>query len=109
MNNKKEYMAIDHEGLHDYNIVIEDIENKGTKYSIFRSQGAQYQTHAKGELVISMTDTGDDIEFSKSIKTLDYTEALCLRVLLTLEHETSIVGITPLKYRIVENKQILEL
>jgi hypothetical protein len=109
MDNKKEYMVITSDGVYDYDVIVEDIEGKGTKYSIHMSHGEQYQNHAKGELVISMLDTGDDIVFSKPIKKLDYAESLCLRILLSIEHDTSIGSMTPLKYRVVENKQVLEV
>ena len=109
MNNKKEYLVITSKGEHDYNVIVEDIEGKGTKYSIHMSHGEQYQSHAKGELVISMLDTGNEIVFSKPIKKLDYAESLCLRILLSVEHDTSIGGMTPMKYRIIENKQVLEV
>jgi len=108
-DNCKEYLVITSDGLHDYNVVVEDIEDKGTKYSIHMSQGEQYNPHAKGELVMSMLDTGNDIVFSKPIKKMDYAESLCLRILLSIEHDISIAGMTPMKYRIIENKEILEL
>lgn len=108
MNNKKEYLAIDNEGLHDYDIIVEDMEDKGVKYSIHMSRGEQYQTHAKGELVLSMTDTGNEIKFNKSLKEMDYSELLCLRILLTVENKLD-EGDKSLKYRIVENKPILEV
>lgn len=75
--------AIFVEGIHDYNYV-EEITDSGINHLLFRSDGAHWTSHCRGEEILSVTDTGDGFIFnhSKPRKEMDYSYALELSILL---------------------------
>ena len=106
MENIKEYIIMDAEGVHDYDIKVEKNE-QGIRYSIYASYGEHWREEAKGKLQLSMIDDGNKIVFNTNIKSLEYDLYFCLRALVGIEHaiDEPHVG----KYKIIEKKQLMEL
>jgi hypothetical protein len=75
--------AIFVEGLHDYNYV-EEVTDSGVIHLLFRSDGAHWTSHCRGEELLSITDTGDGFIFNhgKPKKEMDYSYSLELSILL---------------------------
>lgn len=63
---------------HDYNII------HGKIVEMYRSDGGEWSEHAKGELVATLKDTGNNVKINiagKKLK-LDYHELMELAILL---------------------------
>jgi len=70
-------------GRHEYDIHVEDTD-RGTKYSLIRSQAGHWSDHAKGQTVVAIMDDGDAITLSKHItKELGYDTAAELFILMS--------------------------
>ncbi len=108
MSDKKEYMVLDQDGQHEYTIVVEDTD-KGEKFSLFTSNGSQWNDHAKGELQLAMTNDGNGCTFDRKLKKMDYSELLYVRLLVNFENQTDKNQLNREKYRIIEMKNFLEL
>jgi hypothetical protein len=69
---------------HEYNI-IEEVVNKGVKYSLMRSYAEHWNEDYKGTKACSILNTGDGFIFSKNIdcKNLDYALAAEIHILMT--------------------------
>ena len=65
--------------------IITEVEvATGVEFSLFRSNSDEWSDHVKNELVVSIIDTGNGFVFSNKLsKTLDYSEAAELLILLT--------------------------
>lgn len=101
----KKFIALSEEGNHDYDITIVKTD-KGKEYSIFNSNGSQWLSHAKGELILKMTDTGNGMVFEPKIgKEMNYHEVLCLHILLNVERLID----PQMKYKIIENQSVIEM
>ena len=108
MSNKQTYMVINHEGEHEYDIV-KKLTDKGHKISVYRSNDKIWLSHARGEKIMSITDDGNGIKFDTKIKELDYAELVVLRLLINFEHQTDANPANREKYRIIEDKTLIEL
>lgn len=98
-------MVVDADGKHDYDIYVEKTD-KGKEYSIHNSNGSHWLSHARGELVLKMTDTGNGMKFSKKLpKKMEYHEVLALHILLSVERCLD----PQIKYQIIENKSLIEV
>lgn len=75
--------------VHDYDVTIEDTD-KGDKYTLYRSNGANLSDECKGEEIFSLLDTGNGIVFPKKIYTKDvyYHNLAELFVLLSVMNKT---------------------
>lgn len=104
----KKFMVFDQENVHEYNIVVEETD-KGVEYSLFMSDGEQWEEHAKGELILSMINNGDGVIFSKKLKKLDYGDLFAVRLLLNLENFMDENPRNQEKSKIVEEKIVVEL
>lgn len=104
----KKFMVFDQENVHEYNIVVEETD-KGVEYSLFMSDGEQWEEHAKGELILSMINNGDGVIFSKKLKKLDYSDLFAVRLLLNLENFMDENPRNQEKSKIVEEKIVVEL
>lgn len=101
----KKYLVVGDDGKHDYDITVTKTD-KGKEYSIFNSMGEQWLSHAQGELVLKMTDTGNGMKFDRKLgKSIQYHEVLCLHILLTVERCLD----PQLKYQVIENKSLIEV
>ena len=107
MNDKQIYMVLDHEGVHEYDIVKESTD-KGEEITLFRSNNPIWTSHAKGEKLLSLVNDGNGIKFDRKFSLLDYSELLELRLLLNFEQQTDANPINREKYRIIENKTLFE-
>jgi hypothetical protein len=87
MSDKKEYIVFDEEGLHEYNVTKEQTD-KGIKLSLYHSNGSQWNEHARGELLLTMTDDGNGVSFDRKIKDVSYSELLHIRILLNIRYQT---------------------
>ena len=104
----KKFMVFDQENVHEYNILVEETD-KGVEYSLFMSDGEQWEEHAKGELILSMINNGDGVIFSKKLKKLDYGDLFAVRLLLNLENFMDENPRNQEKSKIVEEKIVVEL
>lgn len=105
----KTYLVYDHEGQHEYDIVVEETEKGYTKCSIFRSQSDMWYDGVKGEFIMSMTDDGNGVKFKESKKEMDYADLECLRLLVNFYREIDTNEMNKKKHRIVENNPIFEI
>ncbi len=99
--NKKEYMVVDHTGLHDYDLTVVTTD-EGDVFSLFLSMGEQWNESVKGKLVLSMINNGNGVKFDRKLKNLDYSELVYLRILLNFEHMTDAHELNREKYRVIE-------
>lgn len=104
----KTYLVFDHEGVHEYNIIVEK-SSEGTRYSIFASNGSSWFDHIKGNLLFSMLDHGDGIKFDKKLKNIEYDVAFYLRFLLDLDLFLDTNEVNKKKHKVVEFDNIIEL
>lgn len=105
---KQTYMVLNHEGEHEYDIVKE-LTDEGEKITAYRSNSKIWYSHVRGEKIMSITNDGNGIKFDKKIKELDYEVLVVLRLLINFEHQTDANPINREKYRIIENKTLIEL
>jgi hypothetical protein len=108
MYQRKEYLVLDKEGVHEYTIVVEDTD-KGEKFSILTSNGEQWSSHARNELQLSFINDGNGIKFDRKLKSLDYSELCCLRLLIKFENIMNGNDLNIDNFRVVEMKTLLEL
>lgn len=108
MNDKETYMVLDHEGVHEYDIVKE-LTDEGEKITLFRSNNPIWTEQAKGEKILSLFNDGNEIKFDRKFKSLDYAELFELRLLLNFEQQTDVNLLNRKKYRIIENKHLFEV
>ncbi len=104
----RKFMVFDQENAHEYNVVVAETD-KGVEYSLFTSEGEQWNDHAKGELVLSMVDNGNGVNFSKKLKKMDYTDVFAVRLLLNLERFLDNNLKNQEKMKIIEEKIFVEL
>lgn len=108
MYQRKEYMVIDNEGVHEYTIIVEETK-EGERFSLYTSNGSQWNAHARNMLCLSFVNDGNGIKFDRKLKELDYSELLYVRLLVNFEHQTDRNELNRDKYRAVELKTLLEL
>lgn len=104
---KKTYMVIDHEGKHEYNIVVNKTKKDNTKYSIYRSQSESW--HEPGEFIMSITSTDDGIKFGTNITSLGWDNLECLRLLINFDREIDDNPMNKIKHKIIEDKVLFEI
>ena len=76
-------------GKHEYDIIVNDTD-KGTKYSLIRSQAAHWTENVRGETAVALLDDGDNLKLSKHIKRLmDYGIVSELFILLSFINKES--------------------
>ena len=95
-------------GLHEYNIVSE-LTTKGTKITLFRSNGEQWLEAARNEMILSLVNNGDGIKFSKKLRKLNFGELTELHILLNFEQSTDPNELNREVYRVVEDKTLVEI
>jgi hypothetical protein len=70
-------------GRHEYDIHVESI-NRGTKYSLIRSQAGHWSDGAKGHTVCAVIDDGDGFKISKHVtRYMDYAIMAELFILMS--------------------------
>ena len=107
MKDKQIYMVLDHEGVHEYNIVKESTD-KGEEITLFRSNNPTWTDHARGEKIMSLINDGNEITFDRMFISLDYAEFFELSLLLNFEQQIDNNSLNRKKYRIVEDKTLFE-
>jgi hypothetical protein len=105
---KQTYMVLNHEGEHEYDIVKE-LTDEGEKITTYRSNSKIWYSHVRGEKIMSITNNGNGIKFDKKIKELDYGDLVVLRLLINFEHQTDANPVNGEKYRLIENKTLIEI
>lgn len=101
MSNKK-YALLNHEGNHEYNLVVEEIPC-GTKLSLSTSNNEIWNLHHRDELLLEMIDDGNGVKFSKKNKKMDYSELECFRILINFNHKTDKREINRHEFTIAEH------
>lgn len=91
ISEKQRYLVLDHNGTHEYDLVVIDHGNTFAVRTIelYHSMGEQWSSEAKGQMVLSCTDNGNGVKFDRKFKKLDYSELLYLRIILNFEHKTT--------------------
>jgi hypothetical protein len=70
-------------GRHEYNLCVEQT-NRGTKYSLIRSQAGHWSDDARGKTVVAILDNGDGYQLSKHVsRDLQYDTAAELFILMS--------------------------
>ncbi len=108
MSKKKKFKVLAQDGVHEYDLIVKKGKNK-TKTSIHLSNGNQWNEHAKGQHELTMVNDGDGVTFDRDLKTLNYGELACLRILLNFENQTDPNPINREKYTVVKKKVIAEV
>lgn len=87
------------DGKHEYTIKVKE-SKKGTKYTLYHSNGDQWTELAKGEKIAKLIDDGNGVSI-KGIDTsyMDYSTEDYLRILLNFNNEQSHY---PSKYEVVD-------
>jgi hypothetical protein len=101
VEDKKSYMVLDHNGTHEYDLTVV-YNDEGKEISLYLSNGEQWNSVVRGELMMRMTDNGNGVKFDRKLKKLDYSQFLYLRILLNFEHKTSDIMLDRESYRVVE-------
>jgi hypothetical protein len=107
MKDKQTYMVLDHENVHEYDIVKE-MTDEGEKITLFRSNNPTWTEQARGEKILSLVNDGNEIKFDRKFKSLDYSELFALRLLLNFEQQIDSNYLNRKKYRIIEDKTLFE-
>lgn len=85
----KKYVVLN-DGQHDYNI-IDRKTAKGHRVLTLSHSDADYWTmHARGKMLLKMTDTGNGVRFSKNIKQLGYDDLAHMRILINFAKVTHV-------------------
>ena len=93
--------AIFVDGIHEYDYTYEDINDK-IVHLLFRSNSECWSSDCRGEVIMSITDTGNGFKFnhSKPKKEMGYDYAFCLSVILKKlsfnDHKVEIAGVKKL-------------
>jgi hypothetical protein len=98
---KKTFMVLDHNGTHEYDLTTE-LTDEGEVFSLFLSNGEQWNAEVRGQLELRMTDDGNGVKFDRKLKNIDYSLVLYLRILLNFQHMTERGALDREKYRVVE-------
>lgn len=80
-----EKQAIFEDGVHEYDYSY----NEATReHILYYSQGEQWTDHCKGEIIMQIKDTGNELKILSLEKRnqLNYHEAVCLTILLRIIH-----------------------
>ena len=104
----RKFMVLDTDGKHEYDIIVDETD-KGSLFSIYLSNGSQWNEHAKGELSMTMLDTGNGVVFTPSLSELDYSQLNYVRLLTGLELELDSNPKNKEKYNLIEVKEIIKL
>lgn len=103
---KKTYMVLNHEGMHDFDIISEPTFD-GNNYAIYASQSG-WTSEYKGTKLFELTTKDDMVTFTKGIKSLDVAEFEVLRLFIgfinVIEGHSN-----PIKFKIIETIPIAEI
>jgi hypothetical protein len=100
-------MVFDKDNIHDYNIIVETKVN-WVKYSLYMSDGQQWNANCRGKLKLSMINDGNGYIFSEKLKKIDYGYSFAVRMLLNFEDFIENSSDNN-KFKIIEQKIIVEL
>jgi len=104
----RKFMVIAVDGQYEYDINVDETD-KGTLFSLSLSSGEQWSEQAKGELSMTMLNTGDGVIFSPPLNNLDYSQLNYVRLLTGLDVELSTNPLNKEKYSLIEVKEIIKL
>lgn len=81
----RRFLVVSKEDGHEYDILVKTVGDE-IEYKIHASKNGIWQEKTKGELFLTMIDTGNGIKFirvaGKLINLIDYDEATHMRILL---------------------------
>jgi hypothetical protein len=103
----KTFMVFDKDNIHEYNIIVET-KVSGIKYSLYMSDGQQWNSNSRGKLTLSMINDGNGYIFSEKLKKIDYSHSFAVRLLLNFEDFIENSSDNN-KFKIIEQKFIVEL
>jgi hypothetical protein len=66
---------------HDYDLVVEKTK-KGKKFTLHYSNHKEWDESARGEKIMTLLDTGNEVVIKRTSKTMQYDKAFALRLLL---------------------------
>lgn len=101
------YLVINTDGEHEYTIHVKTT-NKGVKYTLFRSENKCWTSTARGEKLLSITNTGNELIFDRKFKSLDYAELAELRLLLRFENRMDVKDNWD-EYKIIPVKNVVKI
>lgn len=103
---KEKYMVFDGDS-HDYDIVVEKLKNS-TTYSLYYSPNEIWKDGWRGELILTLTDTGNEYKLSKSFgKKLEVDEIVYLRLLLNIQQSLDLNLSNRIGYRVIKDETFI--
>lgn len=92
---------------HEYDLIVKETK-KGTKFTLYYSDSAEWTESIRGTKIMSLTDTGNEIILSNKMKILEYDVAFELRLLLNTISVLSTNSVERMKCKLVkQDKEIL--
>ena len=104
---KRKFMVINEKGEHEYNIIVSEETSYGRTYELISSEDERWNTQYKNKLLLTMTDTGNGIQFDRDVRYPDYSLTMYMRILLTFD--SKIFSPIENKFKIIEEASIIEL
>lgn len=104
----KTYMVFDPNGVHDYNIVV-DNNDKGDRFRLYASQGGHWTEQHRGSLILTLVDDGNGVSFDRPLKKVDYSSLFELKILLNFRDQTDTNELSHQKWKVVEDKTLAEI
>ena len=104
----RRFMVLDHEELYEYDLTFEEFGDGEKIFTLYNSNGEQWDS-LKGDFLLSMTDDGNSVRFSRNKKHLQYSEATYLRLLLNFSQAMEENKVEKAKYLVIEKTNIIEL
>mgnify|MGYP003475781509 CR=1 FL=1 len=104
----KEFLVISKLSEHEYTITVKET-NKGMVFSLFSSNSDIWTQEFRGVLLLSITDTGNGIIFSKFKKTMNHGDFFEVSLLIGFMNQTVNPSYGLGDYNIIENKNVIKL
>jgi len=110
MNSDKKtrrFLVISEKGGHEYTIVVSEVNQYGRKYELFSSDNETWTPPYRNKVLLTMTDTGNGVEFDNAIKFAEYDMAMYMRLLLNFD--SKFFASVENTFKIIEEDSIIEL
>lgn len=102
------YKVISPDGDYEYDVIVKD-SKKGRKISLYYSDNDYWVDGIRGELFMTLMDTGNNVKISHSKKKLEYDEAFGLRFLLDFHRQIDTNPANRLMYKVTKDKKTIKV
>lgn len=101
----EKFIVVGCNGQNEYDLHVS--KANGIKlYCIYANNTSAWAEHIKNTLLLSMTDNGNGVEFSKT-KNLDYADAAMMKILLKFADFYD--GQSNIEYKVIKQTTLLEI